>query len=365
MPNSSASLPIHLLHALISWCIGVGLTLADSGMAQPWSSNEAVARSVSGRLITPVNQVVTSAGRLLDLPGSRPQALALSPDGMILVTAGKTHELIVVDPVEGRILQHVPLPGEKDNAAAPETVSDHILRPDKEGQVSFTGLVFSPDGSRIYMANVNGSIKVFSVSKSHSVTPQASFVLPQANAPGREQEIPAGLAISADGKRLYIALNLSNRLAEMDTATGRVLRTWDVGVAPYDVVLAAGKVYVSNWGGRRPGATDLTGPAGRGMRVRVDPVRHIASEGSVSVIDLALNRALAEILTGLHAWAWLSHPMDAISWPPMRAVTRYRSSTPAPTPSWRPSGPGKTLATFSAPAPTRWPLTLRENAFCV
>ena len=84
----------------------------------------------------------------------------------------------------------------------------------------------------------------------------------------------------------YVVLNLSNRLAEMDAATGKVLRQWDVGVAPYDVVLAGHKAYVSNWGGRRPDANSVTGPAGNGTLVRVDPVRFIASEGSVSVIDL-------------------------------------------------------------------------------
>ena len=78
--------------------------------------------------------------------------------------------------------------------------------------------------------------------------------LPPANAPRRKTEIPAGLAVSPDGKRLYVALNLSNRLAELDAATGKVLRLWDVGVAPYDVVLAGNKAYVSNWGGRRPDA---------------------------------------------------------------------------------------------------------------
>src|SRR6185369_9868389 len=57
----------------------------------------------------------------------------------------------------------------------------------------------------------------------------------------------------------------------------------------------------SNQGGRRPGEGDRTGPAGRGMLVRVDPVRDIASEGSVSVIDLASGSLLRETRTGLHA----------------------------------------------------------------
>src|SRR5205823_3810452 len=68
--------------------------------------------------------------------------------------------------------------------------------------------------------------------------------------------------------------------------TGQVLRLWEVGVAPYEVILVAKKAYVSNWGGRRPDANSLTGPAGRGMRVRGDPIRHIANDGSVSVIEV-------------------------------------------------------------------------------
>lgn len=292
--------------------LALSFILAHCPVATPQQTaptvNEPVARGDSGRLMTPVNQVVASAGRVLDLPGLRPQGLALSPDGAILVTAGKTPEIVVVDPESGTVRQRVTLPAEPDKAAGPDAVSDHILKPDKEGQLSFTGLIFSPDGSRIYMANVNGSIKVFAVSKSHEVAPSASFSLPPANAPGRKQEIPAGLAISPDGRKLYIALNLSNRLAEMDSASGKVLRVWDVGVAPYDVVLANGKAYVSNWGGRRPGVGDLTGPAGRGMPVRVDPVRHIASEGSVSIINLSVDKASGEILTGLHASALAVSP---------------------------------------------------------
>src|SRR6266705_5069575 len=63
--------------------------------ATPISSNERVARFNGGRVVTPVNQVLTPVGIEVDLPGLRPQALALSPDGQILVTAGKTPEVLV------------------------------------------------------------------------------------------------------------------------------------------------------------------------------------------------------------------------------------------------------------------------------
>jgi YVTN family beta-propeller protein len=249
------------------------------------ATTEIVGRGTNG-LVTPVNQLVTPAGILVELPDMRPQALALSPDGELLVTAGLTHELVVLNPATGKIVQHIRLPSGKAREETPAAAG--FLRPDGRAQLSFTGLAFSPNGSRIYLANVNGDIKVFGVQKDHQVVPLFSIPLPPANAPGRKAEIPAGIAVSSDGKKIYVALNLSNRLAELDAATGGVLRIWDVGVAPYDVALAGHKIYVSNWGGRRPEADSVTGPAGRGTVVRVD-ARSIASEGSVSVIDLADN----------------------------------------------------------------------------
>ena len=259
-------------------------------------------------LVTPVNQIVTPAGKLIELPGMRPQALALSPDGKILVAAGLTHELVVLDPATGQILQRVALPsGQAREQAA---VAAEILSPDGKAQVSFTGLAFSPDGYRIYLSNVNGDIKVFSVGKDKKVSPLVSFPLPPSGVPSRSAEIPAGIAVSADGKTIYVALNLSNRLIELDTTTGKVLRTWNVGLAPLDVVLAGNKAFVSNWGGRRPDAGSITGPAGQGTRVRVD-ARSVASEGSVTMIDLAQPMVASmqkQIVIGPHACALALSP---------------------------------------------------------
>ena len=281
---------------------------AEAAVAPLISSSEPVGQTATNRTVTPVNQIVTPAGAQVELPELRPQALALSPDGRLLVTAGKTHELLVLDPLTGAIRQRVPLPSDKANEPPPDAVSTHILEPDKDGQLSFTGLVFAPDGKRIYLSNVNGSLKVFAVDDDGEVAGQFSIPLPKGAAPRRKEEIPAGLALSPDGSRLYVVFNLSNRLAELEAATGKVLRTWDVGVAPYAVVLVGHKAYVSNWGGRRPDARSVTGPAGHGVRVRVDPVRHIANEGSVSVIDLAADRVLGEVIVGLHSSALTMTP---------------------------------------------------------
>lgn len=256
---------------------------------------------LDGSVVVPVNQVLTPFGFQVELPGMRPQGLAISPHGRLVAVSGKTNELVIVNAVDRKILQRVSFPAETQNEPLPLSSSGHILSPDEEGQLSYNGLIFSPDGTRIYLSNVNGSIKVFSVGPDGQVWPSHTLLLPPASAPRREEEIPAGLALSQDGQKIYVCGNLSNRLLEIDAFFGKVLRTFDVGVAPYEVVLAGRKAYVSNWGGRRPGREDVVGPAGRGTLVKVDSEKNIACEGSVSVLDLDSGRVIKEILVQLHS----------------------------------------------------------------
>jgi len=290
----------------------LGLTVLLGGAAcrekkEP-PDTETVGRKGPNRTVVPVNQVVTPSGLQVPLPGLRPQALALSPDGRLLAVSGKTSELLLLDPATGEILQRVGFPPEDLNEPGPAGSSPNILAPDGEGQLSYTGLVFSPDGRRIYLSNVNGSVKDFTAGPGGEVGASHTIPLPEAGAPRRKEEIPAGLALSPDGRRLYVCGNLSNRLLELDAETGAVLRTFDAGVAPYDVVLAGDKAYVSNWGGRRPGPGDLTGPAGRGTTVRVDAGKRIACEGSVSVVGLGAGAAAADISVHLHSSALALSP---------------------------------------------------------
>jgi YVTN family beta-propeller protein len=314
----------------------LAVAMRAAGPTGPEATTEPVGRSGPDRTVLPVNQVVTPLGRQVELPGLRPLALALSPDGRLLVVSGKTDKLVVIDPATGAIRQSVALPDDvvpvpvpapgpakppapvpaqspaQGLVQGPAPVPAKILNSNEKDQLSFTGLVFSPDGRRIFLSNVNGSVKVFTVADDARVAASNAIALPPVTPLGRRPEIPAGLALSRDGARLYVCGNLSNTLLELDAAAGAVLRTFPTGVAPFDVVLVGSKAYVSNWGGRRPARGDVTGPAGRGTVVRVDPVRRIASEGSVTVIDLSATAGAArppvEILTGPHACALAVSP---------------------------------------------------------
>ncbi|MBK7998361.1 MAG: beta-propeller fold lactonase family protein [Verrucomicrobia bacterium] len=301
-------LPLALGSLLLVGSLGIVGCRFGSPSAASFASKEKVGRAGVNRFVTPANQILTPTGFQVELPGMRPQALALSPDGRILLASGKTAEIVVIDPNTGGVIQRVALPSEKDVDPAPDAVSGNILEPDKDGQVGFTGLIFSPRGDRVYLANVNGSVKVFSVDAQHKLAPLFTIPLPEVKAVDRKAEIPSGLTLSPDGRKLYVVLNLSNRLGEFDAETGKLLRTWDVGVAPYDVLIHGTKAFVSNWGGRRPATNSITGPAGRGTLVRVDPVRHIANEGSVSIVDLSGKQPQKELLVGLHSSAMTLSP---------------------------------------------------------
>jgi YVTN family beta-propeller protein len=286
------------------------------------ASNAAVGKLARNRHLTPTSQVLTPAGHQVELPGLRPQALALSPDGSLLVTSGKNHQIWVIDPHTGFIRQQVDMP--KINVPKPADTADEAtetseddpgqtatgteLVSDTSAVLGLTGLIFSPDGRRLFVSNSLGDIKVFAVEPGGDLRAENIIVIPNAGAPGRKEEAPAGLAISKDGQRLYVAGNLGNKLYEFDAEAGTRLRSWDVGVAPFDVVLARGKAYVSNSGGRRPGADDLTAPAGKGTQVRVDVRRHLANEGSVSVVDLTTGAVKTEVIVELHASALAVSP---------------------------------------------------------
>jgi DNA-binding beta-propeller fold protein YncE len=275
---------------------------------EPPAPRDRVARGDGATAVTPVNQRLTPAGLFVDLPGLRPQAIALSPRGRFVYVSGKTSEVVLLDADSGVVADRVALPGDDWPAIESVDAADHQLNPDRDGQLSYTGFLVSRDGRNLLSSNVRGSVKVFAIGDDDRLTPLRALRLPPADAPRREAEIPTGLAQNHSGDRLFVCGNLSNRLLELEWPSGKLVRTIDVGVAPYDVVVVGSLAFVSNLGGRRPGPQDLVGPAGRGTVVRVDPVRHIASEGSVSVIDLRTGNLVREVVTGLHAGALAVSP---------------------------------------------------------
>ena len=164
----------------------------------------------------------------------------------------------------------MPFPADEQNPTA-GSVSAGILEPDEKAKLSFTGLVFSPDGSRIYLANVNGDIKVFGVGQDHKVI-AAVFHSAAAGqrAAAHRRKFPPASPFRRTAKDFTSRSIFPTASLELDAATGKVLRTWDVGVAPFDVVLC-----------RQQSLREQLGraAAGRGQRHRPGGRRHAGARG--------------------------------------------------------------------------------------
>ncbi|MBN1591602.1 MAG: bifunctional YncE family protein/alkaline phosphatase family protein [Pirellulales bacterium] len=241
-----------------------------------------VGDETDGRIVVPTNQVLSPLGDQVPFP-NRPTAVALSSDQRWLGVL--CNDCVLVIDVETKQVT-----GRASHTG------------------SFTGIAFVPERKQWFASNTRGTIDVYGVDEEGHLSKHRSIQLTPRGKEKRGGVVPAGLALDPNKKTLWVACNMVNVVSEVDLASGKELRKIDVGNAPYDVVCAGGKVYVSNWAGRRPGKGDPTGPSGSAAPVRVDPRRHIASEGSVSVIDPVQGKVIEEIVVGPHAAGLAASP---------------------------------------------------------
>ncbi len=248
----------------------------------------------NGSVLVPTNQAITPIGHVERIEGERAKDLELSPDGKTLAVLAQTR-LIFYSLDGGR-------------------TADVAL---KAGTL---GLAWTPDNKTLFVSGDKG--QVFHVARTGENTWRllTSFVVadlieepasegkppvakpnlewhPDATIRHHLKPVPkpskfagnpdvAGLAVSPDGARLYIALSKRNAITVVDIASETVIATVPVGVAPFRIVVSpdGNTVFVANRGGRPPRQGELAAISG-GSEVRTDRVTGAAAGGSISFID--------------------------------------------------------------------------------
>src|SRR4051795_6321500 len=66
---------------------------------------DAVGRIATNRYALPTGQLLSPAGKQIELPTMRPQVFAMSPDRKVLIAAGKTNGIAVIDVASGKVIQ--------------------------------------------------------------------------------------------------------------------------------------------------------------------------------------------------------------------------------------------------------------------
>lgn len=222
----------------------------------------------------PTGQLIQPAGEIVSFNG-RPVDLKLSPDGKLLFAKDRS-ALRIIETESWKLIQTV---------KSPNGASLHGLAVSQSGNVYFTNSkqgvhVFSPTKPADDQADSKPTYELTRTIK----LPDASF--------------PCGIKISSDEKTAYVCLSKKNSVAIIDLATDTITHSIDVGVAPFDILIADKKLIVSNIGGRRATKDDKTATSG-GTETVVDK-RGIASTGTVSVIDLATNTVQRHVSVGRH-----------------------------------------------------------------
>jgi len=161
---------------------------------------------------------------------------------------------------------------------------------------SYIGIAFRPGASEVWASETtkNGpdQLMIARLSASGQVEASDHLVLPG-------HAIPCGIAFSADGGTAYVALSQSDSVAVIDARERKLLRTIPVGMAPFSVAVSEthGRLFVSNRGGRRAKAGDVTAPSS-GDAIVSNRVTGASATGTVSVVDLKSGK-VTEVAVGL------------------------------------------------------------------
>ncbi len=294
-----------LAAALVTSVLVVGAASAAVGGFNPFGDQQ-VGQTYANGVLLPTNQWISPLGtRILDNK-ARLVSSTISPNGTYLAALGWNDfsgNLTIVNLKTNTIVSQTALATKSDGGP-----TDYSVAPD--------GPLFSPDGSTLWVPQSTYLDRYSFDQTTGTVTQTAAIPLcgsdltatacnpndGPSNAKGAA--LPAGMALSPDGRKLFVALNGANTLGVIDTATNSLTQQIPVGNAPRQVVLSAdGKTaYVSNEGGRPATPDDFTNLSD-GTPIVADTKTGGAITGTVSVVDLTANKEAEEIPVGLQPTA--------------------------------------------------------------
>jgi len=269
---------------------GLALVASACGSPSPQVKAGISAQDPAGARRLPTGVQLDPAGVSYDL-GSMPLAMTLSPDKsrvIVLLNGWREQGIQVVERSSGRILQTIPLPA------------------------VFLGITFSPDGKSLYVSGGNED-QIYRFDWRDGRAALSDSIALAVKEKGKSgTRYPSGIAISRDGRMLYVAENLGDSLAVVDLTARRVVQRLATGRYPYGVVAGSdGTIYVSGWNGWIVSAfpSRANGTLGEAREIRVGRhpsamllnaggTRLFVASGStdkVSVIDTRAQRVVATL----------------------------------------------------------------------
>ncbi|HPR85001.1 MAG TPA: bifunctional YncE family protein/alkaline phosphatase family protein [Prolixibacteraceae bacterium] len=243
--------------------------------------------------LLPYNRWISPAGKQVYFgnPSLENHAMdvALSPDGKWVAVEGR-YEVVVMSAETGKLEANLPMAGLVEKQNLMNTFSGISWLQENNQYKLFWGAVGNKGVSYVLSASWDGK----KLNKSESI-------IFEKEAPAESALVNEVLTENESGKNfLYIVLNGTNKVVKYDLGAKTIVWKTDVGVAPFGITRASGKLYVTNWAGSVPDKSDVNVAGVPWGSAKVDPRTGATREGTVSVLDPATGKVLKEIIVGLH-----------------------------------------------------------------
>ncbi len=209
----------------MAWLAGLGLMINAAFAVQP--AAVLPGGQPDGSTLLPNQWSLRPAGRQIPV-GDFPVNIALHPGGRyaaVLHSGYGTHEVRIIDLAQGTEVSRTEL------------------------KLSYYGLAWSPDGEELFVSGGAGEVVHVFAFQDGKLSARRELAL----RPSAEEGVPAGLAVSADGRAVYVAEAWGQRVVKLAAADGHILWARALGAA----VISTG---TSHEGERPRAATDLDAP---------------------------------------------------------------------------------------------------------
>jgi YVTN family beta-propeller protein len=300
-----------ILYAPLYGLMALGLAAPAFAQSSEFPTYQ-VGPQANGTYVMSTGQIVNPYGTTVILGSPvRAKAVALNPtnpNSAAVLEMGAAQAVQVIDPANGKILQNYAPFGNSDG--------------------SFTGITYTPDGTKLLfsqdesyvaIAKVDPSTGLLSDYEELSVPPSQAYIKCAGITIGLPSDPlnalcgnfyngntyssnPAGIAVSSDSTTAYAILEANNTVQPIDLTIdppqlkGKQI---PVGAAPNSIVLNGTTAYVSNEGGRLAKPGDFTNYS-NGTPIVADKTNGSAATGTITAIDTATGKKIADITVGLH-----------------------------------------------------------------
>jgi YVTN family beta-propeller protein len=259
-------------------------------------------------VLMPYNRIIDPVGKVVSFgdPGDENHSMDVKqiPDSKLIAVEDR-FGVTLIDTVLNKVVTRWTYKQDARYRGLTSTYSGlKVLKADDQIQIYWSAAAGKGKDSKSYVFQAIWDGQKISIKNTFSFKAEGESPL----------ALPNDLAINTEAgiNFLYVVLNGNNQLVKIDLSTNKTVWTKPTGVAPYGIVIAKNKIFLTNWAG--PNAVDTVNRETAGVpygKTYIDPKTGATAMGTAMVMSLSGGEVIKEIQVGLHPNAIISSPDEA------------------------------------------------------